>query len=223
MTPADDEAPAGFSLRRWSRRKLAVARAAPVPASSPAAPAGGAASPVPGTVVATPGSDAAPTVAPAPLPPVESLRFDSDFTAFMQPKVDEAVKRGALKQLFRDPRFNVMDGLDVYIDDYSKSDPIPPEMLRALAHTRSLFAPVKTRVNAQGWVEDVPPDEAAAGAPVDAEVEDGPPAAAGAPEDVAGRQELPAAATDSESEPLPPIPADAPAAAPRRDDGPAGR
>jgi hypothetical protein len=32
----------------------------------------------------------------------------------------------------RDPRFNVMDGLDVYIDDYSKPDPIPEEWLGQL-------------------------------------------------------------------------------------------
>ena len=75
------------------------------------------------------------------LPPVESLTIDSDFTAFLQPKVDETLKRQALKQLFRDPRFNVMDGLDVYIDDYSKPDPIAPEVVRQLVqaplHLRS--------------------------------------------------------------------------------------
>ena len=31
-----------------------------------------------------------------------------------------------------------MDGLDVYIDDYSKPDPIPPEMLRNLASAKFL-------------------------------------------------------------------------------------
>jgi hypothetical protein len=66
------------------------------------------------------------------LPPVESLSFDSDFTAFLRPDVDDKIKRAALKQLFRDPRFNVMDGLDTYIDDYTKADPIPPDMLAGL-------------------------------------------------------------------------------------------
>jgi hypothetical protein len=41
------------------------------------------------------------------------------------------VKNAAIKKLFADPHFNVMDGLDTYIDDYSKPDPIPPEMLRS--------------------------------------------------------------------------------------------
>jgi hypothetical protein len=33
----------------------------------------------------------------------------------MQPGVDPALKRQALRTLVRDPRFNVMDGLDIYI------------------------------------------------------------------------------------------------------------
>src|SRR3974390_2637024 len=44
----------------------------------------------------------------------------SDFLAFFSPEVDESLKRAALKKLFADPHFNVMDGLDVYVDDYSK-------------------------------------------------------------------------------------------------------
>jgi len=50
-----------------------------------------------------------------------------------------------LKKLFADPHFNVMDGLDTYIDDYSQPDPIPPEMLRELRHTAGLrlFEPLE--------------------------------------------------------------------------------
>jgi len=76
------------------------------------------------------------------LPPVDSLKFESDFGAFMRAKVDQGIRRAALKKLFSDPRFNVMDGLDVYIDDYSKEDPIPPGMLAQLEHARTtLFGP----------------------------------------------------------------------------------
>ncbi|ESJ19752.1 hypothetical protein B551_0210575, partial [Cupriavidus sp. HPC(L)] len=59
--------------------------------------------------------------------------------------VDETVKRAALKTLFADPHFNVMDGLDIYIDDYSKPDPIPPDVLRRLrqSETLGLFDPIE--------------------------------------------------------------------------------
>ena len=69
---------------------------------------------------------------PAPLPPVESLTPDSDFSPFMGADVDELLRRRALKTLFQDPRFNVMDGLDVYIDDYSKPDPLPEGWLEKM-------------------------------------------------------------------------------------------
>lgn len=102
-------------LSRWARKKE-EARQAPPPAKQEA--------------------DAK---SPAPeLPPVESLTPDSDYRAFFHPKVNEDVRRAALKKLFSDPRFNVMDGLDTYIDDYSKEDPIPPAMLRALNQARTL-------------------------------------------------------------------------------------
>src|SRR5258706_409024 len=97
-------------------------RGPPAPAVSPPPVA-----PAPTTVAGAP-----PPPAALELPPVESLTFDSDFTAFLQPGVDDKVKRAALKQLFRDPRFNIMDGLDTYIDDYTKADPIPPDILADL-------------------------------------------------------------------------------------------
>ncbi len=63
----------------------------------------------------------------------------------------------ALRKLFTDPRFNVMDGLDVYIDDYSKPDPISAEMVAGLAQARYIFDPPVTRVDEHGHVVDVPP------------------------------------------------------------------
>ena len=153
---ADDPTSKTFSLRRWSRRKLEAARAATEPASAPAIVP----PPLPADARATEPIATAEAAAPA-LPPIESLTIDSDFTAFFGPKVDEALKRKALKQLFRDPRFNVMDGLDTYIDDYSQPDPISPEIVREMVQGRYIFDPPKTRVNEQGAVEDVPPDVAA--------------------------------------------------------------
>ena len=107
----------------------------------------------------TSGAPAAPTpeVAPA-LPPVESLTIDSDFTAFLQPQVDESIKRQALKKLFADPRFNVMDGLDVYIDDYTKSDPIPPDVLERLLRTFAFNPPVPAEEEPKSPTAETSPD-----------------------------------------------------------------
>ena len=75
---------------------------------------------------------------PPTLEDVHSLTKDSDFTRFTRPDVDPEVKNAAMKKLFSDPHFNTMDGLDVYIDDYGKPDPLPPAMLRQLASAQFL-------------------------------------------------------------------------------------
>ena len=178
----DPHDPTRFSLRRWSRRKLAAARsegavrrkseaahdriAAPaVCAADQQAPPGSEVPATPGSLprVASEDTTAATAAQPtgAALPPLESLTIDSDFAPFLQPGVDENLKRGALRKLFRDPRFNVMDGLDVYIDDYSKPSPMEPELARTLVQARYLFDPPKTRLNEQGYVEDVPEEPVA--------------------------------------------------------------
>lgn len=76
---------------------------------------------------------------PPPLPPLETLTSEADFAAFLHPKVEAKLRQAALRKLFSDPRFNVMDGLDVYIDDYGKADPIPPEMLKQLNQYIQMF------------------------------------------------------------------------------------
>lgn len=91
-----------------------------------------------GSPAATPAAAGRGAGAPVPLPPIESLRPDSDFSPFMQAGVDPAIRNAALARLFADPRFNVMDGLDVYIDDYGKTEPIPPAILRGLEQARTL-------------------------------------------------------------------------------------
>ncbi|HJV73731.1 MAG TPA: DUF3306 domain-containing protein [Noviherbaspirillum sp.] len=73
---------------------------------------------------------------------VKALTKDSDFRPFVARGVDENVRRAAMKKLFSDPHFNVMDGLDVYIDDYSKSVPIPAQVLAMLNHAQALLNPL---------------------------------------------------------------------------------
>ncbi len=80
-----------------------------------------------------------PAPPPANLEDVAKIdRFDPDFSAFMKPDVDPAVQQAALKKMFTDPHFNIMDGLDIYIDDYSKPDPLPPGMLERMVQSDML-------------------------------------------------------------------------------------
>ncbi|KWR90116.1 DUF3306 domain-containing protein [Cupriavidus sp. IDO] len=129
-------------LSRWSRRKAAVREGNPVP-PEPA--------PETETVPAAPASPVAVQQPVAERPPaptladVALLQPGDNISRFVASGVDETVKRAALKTLFADPHFNVMDGLDTYIDDYSKPDPIPPDVLRQLrqSETLGLFDPIE--------------------------------------------------------------------------------
>jgi hypothetical protein len=102
-------------LERWSRLK----REQEKPAAT--APAEGGAEPAP---------------AEPALPPVESLTPESDFAPFMNPKVAEFTRRAALKKLFQDPRYNVVDKFEAYWEDYTKAEGIPPELLEKLDQAR---------------------------------------------------------------------------------------
>ncbi|MZR46457.1 DUF3306 domain-containing protein, partial [Escherichia coli] len=96
-------------LSRWSRRKAAERRGEPEPeAASPAEPAPVV---VPEASTVEPTPEAAP---PLTLEDASKLTPSDDFSPFVAHGVDEAVKRAALKKLFADPHFNVMDGLDTY-------------------------------------------------------------------------------------------------------------
>ena len=65
------------------------------------------------------------------------LTPDADFSSFVAKDVDKSVQRLALKKLFADPHFHVMDGLDMYMDDYNVPSPVSAAMLAALDHARS--------------------------------------------------------------------------------------
>ena len=52
--------------------------------------------------------------------------------------VPPEVRNAAVKKLFADPHFNVMDGLDIYIGDYNTPDPMPPGMLEKMVGAQFL-------------------------------------------------------------------------------------
>jgi hypothetical protein len=129
----------GF-LGRWSRRKSGLEPEGLDPASPEVKP-GTAPTPAPHDKKTS--ESASTPVEEETLPPTledaESIdRFAPDFSAFMKPDVDPVVQQAAMKKLFSDPHFNIMDRLDIYIDDYSIPDPIPMEMLKRMVQSESL-------------------------------------------------------------------------------------
>lgn len=160
MSPQDEDNSGFFS--RWSRRKAQVnqgegttlkvqpeglapvAPLSPTPAtaavaaSSPASVSAPAPAPAAPTTV---GTDAPASAAPAKptLQDVEQLDAKSDYRSFVAPDVDPEVRNAAFKKLFHsDPHFNVMDGLDVYIDDYNTPNPLPVAVMKTLVQARAL-------------------------------------------------------------------------------------
>jgi hypothetical protein len=71
--------------------------------------------------------------APKPsVPPVENLTPESDFTPFMHPKIEDALRRVALKKLFNDPHFNTPDPFEPFSGDWNVGEPISEELLATL-------------------------------------------------------------------------------------------
>jgi len=148
----------GF-LGRWSRRKQDVLAGKavtepPAPAPAPAPFKGAsvlqappeqppASAPAPVTEAAQDfQSPAVAQAVPAPPTPTladaQALTPASDFKPFVSRAVSPEVRNLAMKKLFADPHFNVMDGLDIYIGDYSQPDPLSPETLRQMASAHAL-------------------------------------------------------------------------------------
>ncbi|MET4576083.1 DUF3306 domain-containing protein [Ottowia thiooxydans] len=132
----------GF-FSRWSQRKVRARQsdaAATEDLSDVAVPDSAA---LPATLpeelglnAGSPGNDEQP--ASPTLDDVAALTQESDFTRFVTPGVSGEVRNAALKKLFADPHFNVMDGLDTYIEDYNTPDPLPAAMLKKMAQSAYL-------------------------------------------------------------------------------------
>jgi hypothetical protein len=78
------------------------------------------------------------------LPPVEKLTPESDYTGFMHPKVEDGLRRVALKKLFNDPHFNTPDPFEPYSGDWNVAEPISEELLATLNQAKQhLFSEEK--------------------------------------------------------------------------------
>jgi hypothetical protein len=131
---------------RWSRRKVQVRTGEALPPEPPAKTAVPAASQaaVTAPAVAVPPTPAAePPAAAEELPSltledVARLTPESDYSSFVARGVPSDVRNAAMKKLFTDPHYNVMDGLDIYIDDYSKPSPLLASEVAKMAGARFL-------------------------------------------------------------------------------------
>ncbi|PKO59834.1 MAG: DUF3306 domain-containing protein, partial [Betaproteobacteria bacterium HGW-Betaproteobacteria-18] len=131
----------GF-LGRWSQRKQALREGRVV--DDPAAVKPGVSSDAGASQQEARQGDVAsvqplPVAAPRPtLEDVKTLHADSSFAPFVSRDVAPEVRNAAMKKLFTDPHYNVMDGLDIYIDDYSLPSPMPAAMLRQMVSAKFL-------------------------------------------------------------------------------------
>ncbi len=151
----------GF-LGRWSARKVAVKEGKPI------------AEPVPTQhfdMLSANGSDSIPSTtsvraelveaAALQTPPaltledVAALTPASDFSTFVAKGVDSVVKNAAMKKLFADPHYNIMDGLDIYIGDYSTHAPMPQSVIDEITKDGFLNMFQKEEIP----VEKVPPND----------------------------------------------------------------
>jgi Protein of unknown function (DUF3306) len=123
----------GF-LGRWSARKVAVKEGKPV--AEPVV------MPTPTVIPAQAGIQSSLSnlldsrlrgndggVLALTLEDVTALTPASDFSGFVAKGVDTAVKNAAMKKLFTDPHYNIMDGLDIYIGDYSTHAVLPQSVI----------------------------------------------------------------------------------------------
>jgi hypothetical protein len=178
MADADEE-----FLSRWSRRKRSDADENDPPAAE-------------AVEAATSDEAAAPEAADeagdpevvARLPDIESLDESSDFSAFMAEGVPEALRRRALRRLWRlNPLFANLDGLNDYDEDFTIGASLAEGVKTIYKVGRGMLSDEEET----GGQESAETAEPAAPAPTEAEP-DSPTEEAGAPEAVTDEDAAPA-------------------------------
>jgi hypothetical protein len=198
--PEQDDTPEPF-LRRWARLKAdPAAREAEPTTEAPAAPP---AEHAPTAVEADTAEGADEQLPPADedLPPLEALDEHSDYSGFMSPRVSQALRKQALRKLFRSQKFNYICELDDYIDDYTSFPPLGDMITADMKHAAERL--LKKQLEAEEAEA-----EAAAAAATGADGED-----TGDTTDVPGDETV-AAAAPEQNEQTDDAAGDAPEAAP---------
>jgi hypothetical protein len=169
---AEDREEDGF-LRRWARRKAEARSVDPEaetadPAGVPDRAGSGGTQPPESVQVrelATPDGQPAPEpreLSDADMPPLESLHADSDYSLFLSRGVSPELRQAALRQLFRQPKFNVETCLDDFQDDYLNFQPLGDIVTADMRHQMEVEAKRAAARLAQAAGE---PDAAAQGQP----------------------------------------------------------
>lgn len=100
--------------------------------------------------------DTAAELTDADMPPVESLSEGADVSAFFAPGVSDALRKRALRTVFRQGRFNIRDGLDDYDEDYSSFPPLAQmtaEMRKLLTEKRQAEESASAKVEPDSGAE----------------------------------------------------------------------
>lgn len=124
--PGSEVEPEEPFMSRWSRLKARSREQAAPDAAPVAAPDAEAGAAPPQAAEGTPPQAAPQPTAgqPPELPDIDLLDEDSDYSAFLAEGVDATLRRKALRKLFHSPKFNVLDGLDDYMGDYTQFEPL---------------------------------------------------------------------------------------------------
>ncbi|AHE97262.1 DUF3306 domain-containing protein [Thioalkalivibrio paradoxus] len=188
----------GGFLRRWSRRKAEVRSGVDIEDSEAATSEDSVpdfqATASAATDAAVTPDPAEPELTDADMPSLESLDQDSDYSPFLSPGVSTELRQQALRQLFRQPKFNVETCLEDYQDDYQNFQPLGDIVTCDRRHQ----AEVEARRKAERQAEEST-GQAAADAPI-------PDSAAGplpADGQMAGGADLPPSGSEPQATPPP--------------------
>jgi hypothetical protein len=156
----------GF-LRRWVKRKAEARGGDPDPVEPSAAtdPAAAGQAELPGSPQASEvqvPAEAPPRESPersdADMPSLDSLDQDSDYSPFLSRGVSPELRQTALRQLFRQPKFNVETCLDDFQDDFLNFQPLGDIVTSDMRHMAEVEAQ-REATRAARAAEDAPPSE----------------------------------------------------------------
>lgn len=71
---------------------------------------------------------------------LDAVEKTGDVSAFLVDQVPQALKNQAFKALFKNPKFNHVDMMDVYMDDYNNFVPLTTELRDKMSQIKQLLS-----------------------------------------------------------------------------------